>query len=213
MCGKIHQASQLTIASLYWRSDMWDYRKEIRKPLNQGSLLLSEPFLKDSEFARSVSLLCFHDKQEGSMGFILNRPLKVQLHDILDIDTPNTFPIYSGGPVAQDTLLFIHKNLPLIEGTMPITNGWQYGGSHEQLLATLQEESTDPNCVRLFLGYSGWDAGQLRKEIIDNSWIINHLDTVNPFEYSTQAMWKSIMASMGNPYDSMANMPIDPLLN
>ena len=116
MCGKIHQASQLTIASLYWRSDMWDYRKEIRKPLNQGSLLLSEPFLKDSEFARSVSLLCFHDKQEGSMGFILNRPLKVQLHDILDIETPNSFPIYSGGPVAQDTLLFIHRNLPLSKG-------------------------------------------------------------------------------------------------
>ena len=64
---------------------MWDYRKEITKPLHAGALLLSEPFLRDSEFARSVNLLCFHDKQEGSLGFILNRPLEVQLQDILDI--------------------------------------------------------------------------------------------------------------------------------
>ena len=147
------------------------------------------------------------------MGFILNRPLKVKLQEILDIETPNSFPLYSGGPVAQDTLLFIHKDLPAIEGTMPIANGWQYGGSHDQLLATLQEKSTDPNSVRLFLGYSGWDAGQLRKEIIENSWIINHLDAVNPFNYSTSRMWKSIMASMGDPYQSMANMPVDPSLN
>ncbi|MGB1051057.1 MAG: YqgE/AlgH family protein [Chitinophagales bacterium] len=213
MCGKIHQAPQLAIASLYWRSIMWDYRKEIRKPLNAGSLLLSEPFLQDSEFARSVSLLCFHDKQEGSMGFILNRPLKVELHEVLDIETPHSFPLYSGGPVAQDTLLFIHKDLPAIEGTMPIANGWQYGGSHEQLLAALQEESTDPKCVRLFLGYSGWDAGQLRKEIIENSWIVNHLNSINPLVYSTSEMWKSVMLSMGDPYESMANMPIDPSLN
>ena len=65
---------------------MRDYRKEIRKPLNTGSLLLSEPFLKDEEFMRTVSLLCFHDKQEGSMGFILNRPLPLQLNEVLNID-------------------------------------------------------------------------------------------------------------------------------
>ena len=96
---------------------------------------------------------------------------------------------------------------------MPIANGWQYGGSHEQLLAALQEESTDPKCVRLFLGYSGWDAGQLRKEIIENSWIVNHLNSINPLVYSTSEMWKSVMLSMGDPYESMANMPIDPSLN
>ena len=192
---------------------MWDYRKEIRKPLHAGALLLSEPFLRDSEFARSVNLLCFHDKQEGSLGFILNRPLEVQLQDILDIDTPHTFPLYSGGPVAQDTLLFIHKDIPEIEGTVPIANGWQYGGSHEQFLSVLQEDSTDPNCVRLFLGYSGWDAGQLRKEIIENSWVVNHLDTINPFDYASGQMWKSIMVSMGDPYRAMAKLPIDPSLN
>ena len=53
--------------------------------------------------------------------------------------------------MAQDTLLFIHKDIPEIEGTVPIANGWQYGGSHEQFLSVLQEDSTDPNCVRLFL--------------------------------------------------------------
>ena len=99
---------------------MWDYRKEIRKPLNAGSLLLSEPFLQDSEFARSVSLLCFHDKQEGSMGFILNRPLKVELHEVLDIETPHSFPLYSGGPVAQDTLYLFIKTCPQLKEPCPL---------------------------------------------------------------------------------------------
>lgn len=192
---------------------MWDYRKEIRKPLNTGSLLLSEPFLKDKEFIRTVSLLCFHDKQEGSMGFILNRPLSIELNELLNLDIPQHFQLYQGGPVAQDTLLFIHRDIPSIENTLPLVNGWHYGGSHEHLLSMLQDENTNPENVKLFLGYSGWDAGQLRAEIIENSWIVSHLDSINPFPYSSSKMWESIMCAMGDPYKSMAKMPVDPSLN
>ena len=192
---------------------MWDYRKEIRKPLNTGSLLLSEPFLKDEEFMRTVSLLCFHDKQEGSMGFILNRPLPLQLNEVLNIDFPQKFQLYHGGPVAQDTLLFIHRDIPTLENTQPLVNGWHYGGSHDQLISILQEDNTNPDSIKLFLGYSGWDAGQLRKEIIENAWILNHLNRVNPFPFAPKKMWESIMLSMGDPYISMAKMPIDPSLN
>ena len=63
----------------------------------------------DSEFARSVNLLCFHNKQEGSPGFILNRPLEVQLQDILDIDTPY-LPLYSGGPVARHPVVYSQRH-------------------------------------------------------------------------------------------------------
>ncbi|MDQ3393034.1 MAG: YqgE/AlgH family protein, partial [Bacteroidota bacterium] len=39
----------------------------------KGRLLISEPFLPDPNFERTVILLCEHNDQ-GSFGFVLNKP-------------------------------------------------------------------------------------------------------------------------------------------
>ncbi|OYX08211.1 MAG: hypothetical protein B7Z16_19270, partial [Algoriphagus sp. 32-45-6] len=55
-------------------------------PLNfpkAGNLLISEPFLQDENFVRSVVLLCEHNT-EGSFGFVLNKPSILNLGDLVD---------------------------------------------------------------------------------------------------------------------------------
>lgn len=76
----------------------------------KGRLLVAEPsILNDTAFNRSVVLLTEHNKS-GSIGFIMNKPMKYKMRDLVpEIDC--NFPIYNGGPVSQENLYFIH-NIP-----------------------------------------------------------------------------------------------------
>ena len=80
--------------------------KRIFEPA-QGSLLVSEPFLADSFFKRSVVLLSEHDKK-GTLGFILNKPTDVTVNQAVDNFPDFEAPLYFGGPVETDTLFYIH---------------------------------------------------------------------------------------------------------
>ena len=71
--------------------------KRILEPA-QGSLLVSEPFLADSFFKRSVVLLSEHDKK-GTLGFILNKPTDVTVNQAVDNFPEFEAPLYFGGPV------------------------------------------------------------------------------------------------------------------
>jgi putative transcriptional regulator len=73
---------------------------------SKGSVLLSEPFLQDPHFERSVVLMCEHSDAE-SFGFVLNHPSAVQLNDLVDI-APKSIPVFIGGPVANNSLFYIH---------------------------------------------------------------------------------------------------------
>jgi putative transcriptional regulator len=82
----------------------------ITETLIKGQLLISEPsIIGDLSFNRSVILLADHDK-EGSVGFIINKPLKYTINDLLP-EVNARFKIYNGGPVEQDNLYFIHNIL------------------------------------------------------------------------------------------------------
>ena len=87
--------------------EFFKYKNKIAP--EKGRLLISEPFLPDPNFERTVVLLCEHN-DEGSFGFVLNKPsilrVKEVLEDVLSIDSI----VYVGGPVQQDTLHFIHRN-------------------------------------------------------------------------------------------------------
>ena len=45
-----------------------------------GTLLISDPFLKDPNFVRTTVLICDH-QAEGSFGFVLNKK-KVEVYEI-----------------------------------------------------------------------------------------------------------------------------------
>jgi len=102
----------------------------ISEKLKKGCLLIAEPsIIGDLSFNRSVILLADHN-DEGSVGFIINKPLKYKIRDLLpDIDS--NFKIYNGGPVEQDNLYFIHTIPDLIPDSIEISNGIFWGGDFE----------------------------------------------------------------------------------
>ena len=94
--------------------ELFNYSFDKIEP-RRGDLLISEPFLADPNFARTVILLCEHN-EEGSFGFVLNKPAQVKLNELLEGVKNRRDSIYIGGPVQQNTLQFIHRNDGIIEG-------------------------------------------------------------------------------------------------
>jgi O-antigen/teichoic acid export membrane protein len=143
----------------------------ISEIIKKGHLLIAEPsILGDLSFNRSVILLADHNA-EGSVGFILNKPLDYSVNDLVpEVDA--TFTIYNGGPVEQDNLYFIHNIPELIPNSVEISNGVFWGGDFEKTRDLINNGSINKDNIRFFLGYTGWDANQLETEMSANSWIL-----------------------------------------
>lgn len=179
----------------------------------KGKLLIAEPALTgDVSFNRSVVLLAEHN-QEGSVGFILNKPLNYSMSDLVDeILVP--FPVYNGGPVEQDNLYFIHKVPHLISNSVEISDGIYWGGDFDTTVALINQQQINQNDIRFFLGYSGWASLQLDQELHSKSWIV----VANKYESdiiqkSTQAFWREKMMELGGDYLLWSNAPENPSLN
>ncbi len=178
----------------------------------KGRLLISEPYLSDPNFDRSVILLCEHN-EEGSFGFVLNRPSKIVFDEIINDVEDFKNRIYIGGPVQQDTLHFIHK-ANYIEGGAEIINGLYWGGNYEQLLDLIQSGGIAADDFKFFVGYSGWDSGQLEEEMKNGAWIVtDHIKPWMIFDHNQDALWRDVLKDMGGRYNVYSNYPTDPRLN
>ena len=102
-------------------NDILKIRTNNLKP-SKGRILISEPFLIDYYFKRSVVLLAEHN-DEGSFGLIINKPVDMHLSDILQDFPEFDAPIYLGGPVKTENLYFIHTKGNLIDESMKILDG------------------------------------------------------------------------------------------
>lgn len=179
----------------------------------KGKLLIAEPSLTgDVSFNRSVVLLAEHNK-EGSVGFILNKPLNYSMDDLVEeIHIP--FPVFNGGPVEQDNLYFIHNVPELIPNSIEISDGIYWGGDFEITVTLINTGKISQNEIRFFLGYSGWASFQLDQELDSRSWIV----VANKYESgiirkSTQAFWREKMMELGGQYLLWSNAPENPGLN
>ena len=174
-----------------------------------GKLLISHPsLLGDPSFGRSAILLVEHNDQ-NSLGFVVNQPTNYSLNELipeLNID----LPIYRGGPVDNDSLFYIHtlKDLP---NAQAIGNKIFWGGELEALQKQIIEKKIAPDQLRFFLGYSGWDQGQLLNEFNEKSWLLIK-NNYNIFENEDQ-LWGNIMRDLGGEYALYATAPKHPGLN
>ncbi len=148
--------------------EFFKYRNKI-KP-EKGRLLISEPFLPDPNFERTVVLLCEHN-EEGSFGFVLNKPSILKVGEVMEDLADLESLVYVGGPVQQDTLHFIHRNA-VLENAVEIVDSIHWGGAFESLLLLFETHQFDEKNIRFFLGYSGWGPGQLEAELDQDSWIV-----------------------------------------
>ena len=155
--------------------------------LTKGDLLIADPsILHDDSFNRSIILLTEHN-ENSSVGFILNRPLKFTVRDLIpEIDC--SFKIYQGGPVEQDNLYFIHK---LIPNSIQVGQNIFWGGNFDSLKILLKEKEIESTEIRFFLGYSGWAKIQLEEEVSNNSWFVSENDFENILSVDNKTIWKN----------------------
>jgi len=180
---------------------------------NKGVLLVAEPsIIGDVSFNRSVVLLAEYS-ENGSVGFILNKPLQHKLKDFIP-EVSSSLTVYNGGPVEQDNLYFIHRIPELIPGSVEISNGIYWGGDFNAIVDLLKEDQLTENQIRFFLGYSGWESEQLDQELLVNSWVVTpNSDKNEIIGKSYTDFWKEKMLEFGGDYVLWSNAPENPNLN
>ncbi|TND08441.1 MAG: putative transcriptional regulator [Bacteroidetes bacterium] len=178
----------------------------------QGRLLIAEPFLNDGYFKRAVVLLVEHNKQ-GSLGFMLNRPMEITINEALPDFPEYSSSLYLGGPVQRDQLFYIHALGDKIEGSLPIGKNLWWNGSFDTIREMIANKTITPNQLRFFVGYSGWEPGQLQKEMEEKSWYVAKSTPELIFSEDDGKLWTNAVKSMGKPFSVMVNFPEDPSLN
>lgn len=178
----------------------------------QGKLLISEPFLNDFYFKKSVVLLAEHN-EEGSFGFIINKPIEVKAYDLLKEFADFEPKIFLGGPVKTDTIYAIHSLGNKIPDSKKIINGLYWGGNVEYIFEQIANKKITANDICFYIGYSGWSASQLNNELKEKSWIV--MNPTNEIIQSTkpESLWSDILKTLGSDYAIWANPPLNPSLN
>lgn len=192
--------------------NIFDFHKSSNTKPASGVLLIAEPYLKDPGFNRTVILLCEHGDC-GTLGFVLNRPSSNSVNMLLpELKLPGV-RIYNGGPVQTDSLQIIHQ-LPENLGGVEVLPGVYWGASYDELAALCHSgKKVDSDKIRLFRGYSGWDAGQLDHELSQNSWITAPAATESIFTHESSHLWELVLKSLGGDFAYLANLPINPIMN
>ncbi len=181
--------------------------------LKKGSLLIAEPFMLDPNFKRSVILVCDHHP-DGSFGFILNKPLKMNVADLVVSFPEFDSEAYYGGPVQTNSLHYIHTLGDLLPDGQEVLPGLFWGGDYEQLKFLIGSGLVQPNQIRFFVGYAGWDAMQLQEEMQSGSWILAPGDVNYVFSRRTKnSLWTRALANLGDHYAVIGQMPDAMVLN
>lgn len=178
----------------------------------QGHILIAEPFLPGSYFNRSIIILVSYS-DKGAVGFILNKKVDYPVEDLF-LDFPDfDADIHIGGPVGTDSIYFIHTLGNAIPGSLHIKENLYWGGDFETLKLQIKLGMVQKNQIRFFLGYSGWDPGQLEEEIRENSWLVAELSQAELMSIDENDMWVESVRSMGGKYSMWENFPKNPTLN
>lgn len=180
--------------------------------LTAGGLLMASAVMLESNFKRTVLLMCEHN-EEGSLGFILNRPMEIKVSEAIagfdDID----IPLHMGGPVQVDTIHYLHSRGDVIDGAHEVLPGVFWGGEQEQLSYLITSGVVSPSEVRFYLGYAGWASGQLEAEFEEGSWYTTEASKEIIFSGEYERMWARTVRSKGGEYYFAANSPELPGMN
>lgn len=195
--------------------DMTIFQVESNKILpKQGGLLISAPFMKDFYFARSVVLMIDHN-DEGSMGLVLNKNFNglMTLNELVpDLGTLPPIPLYKGGPVGKETLFYLHT-LSYLKESLPLGNGLYLNGDFNQMQQYILSGAPTQGVVRFFMGYAGWQKGQLENEIEENTWVINNECKVDLLNTYLRDLWQESLCDLGGKYAVWARYPRYPIMN
>jgi putative transcriptional regulator len=185
-----------------------------------GRLLVATPMLGDPNFRRTVVLIVEHEAEQGTLGVVLNRPTKVPVGQVLEPWTDlatNPSVVFTGGPVAPNSALALAH----VPGTgEPV--GWHplEGGAPAMARLGLVDLDAPPGLLapaitslRVYAGYAGWSAGQLKSEIDEGAWYVVPAEPGDAFCAEPERLWPEVLRRQGGELAYLATYPDDPGLN
>ncbi len=166
-----------------------------------GHFLIAMPALEDPNFHHTVTLICQHN-EEGAMGVLFNRPLEINLGEVLkqmeivptDKDMEQEH-VYNGGPVQTERGFVLHRPDGDWESTMPISDELAVTTSRDIIEDIANGKG--PEKYLIALGYAGWEAGQLEYEISENAWLSGPSSADIVFETPYEKRWESAASVIG----------------
>ena len=191
--------------------DLFRFESNDTKP-EKGRILISEPFLEGRYFKRSVILLT-EFSVEGAVGFVLNKPIHLNINELLTDLAAFESEVFVGGPVQNNQIYYLHTVPKLIPNSFQVFDGLYWGGDFAVLKDLIQSNQLRTDQVRFFAGYSGWGPGQLEDEIKHNSWLVSSLNKEELMSTDNADIWQRTLRQMGGFYSVWANFPKDQNLN
>jgi putative transcriptional regulator len=167
-----------------------------------GRLLVAMPGIDDPRFERAVLYLCAHN-EEHAMALAVNRPVDgLTVPDLLtrlgvasEIRMPPDL-VLMGGPVERERGFVLHTDDYVVEGSsVPVAEGVTLTATREVLQALASDHP--PRRSLLALGYAGWGAGQLEREVRDNIWLVCDPDEALIFGDDHEHKWSMALERIG----------------
>ncbi len=162
-----------------------------------GRLLVATPLLGDANFERTVVVLLDHDAS-GSAGVVLNRATDIGVEELglgLHDGAVDPCVVFSGGPVEPRGLL-----------------GLTTDDSGRVIPADLSDVVAG-RPLRIFLGYSGWSAGQLMTELAERAWWVVKAAPTDVFTANPDELWFDIVGRFNDGRAALRFAPDDPSQN
>ena len=172
------------------------------------NFLIAMPALEDPYFSNALVYICEHN-ENGALGIIVNRPIDMNLAGLFDkidikLEAENltNLPVYFGGPVQLDRGFVLHRPVGQWQSTLAVNSEVGLTSSRDVLQSVAREGK--PREVMVTLGYSGWGAGQLENELVQNAWLTVPASPHILFDMPYEERLPSAMEILGIDFSNLA---------
>lgn len=179
-----------------------------------GTLLVASPELMDPNFSDTVVLMLDVD-DGGALGVVLNRPSPLLVSEVLVewrdvVGEPEV--LFRGGPVGTEGALA----LALLADSDDVPVGFrEVFGRVGVLDLDTPVELVDGSLagLRIFAGYAGWGADQLRGEVARGDWYVLDAEVLDVFRADPTGLWRDVLRRQPGELAWHSTRPADPELN
>lgn len=166
-----------------------------------NQFLIAMPNLQDPNFFHSVTYICEHNEY-GAMGIVINQPVNLTFGELAEQigltpedDTISQQQVYCGGPVEMERGFVLHRPRGNWKSTLDVSD--EIAVSTSQDIVEAMAQGKGPSDSLVALGYAGWGAGQLEREIGENSWLSGPADARIIFQTKVQKRWEEAAKLLG----------------
>lgn len=166
--------------------------------VKQGSIILSTALLNNTFFEEAAVVITELNEQ-GAIGYVFNRLFPRSFNELEEFNYSIPVPLFAGGPVQTDMLYFMHCRADLIDGSERVDGDVYMNGDFKKAVQLLNNGKLSIHEVRLFIGYCGWDAGELEAEIAEGSWVVTNAPAAFVFSTAETGQWNKLLKAVQAP--------------